>query len=87
MNKSNIIVAVVAITVLLVIGSAQTSRTVTGTVGRFQLLSGEHVVSGKTTTFDQKDVFRIDTLTGETSFFTTGYDRDGKVYTEWAPIK
>jgi len=87
MNKSNITAAVIAIAVLLVIGSAQTNRTASGQPGRYQLLSGEHVVNGKATVFDQKDVFHIDTETGATSVYTFGVDSNGKTYTEWLPIR
>jgi hypothetical protein len=44
-------------------------------------------VAGKTATFTQKDIFRIDTATGATSFYAAGYDKDGKVYFEWLSIK
>jgi hypothetical protein len=89
MNRTRLIIIASAAAVLLVVGNTQTSRaqTATTTAGRFQLLAGEHFITGKATGFDQKDVFRIDTATGATSFFAEGVDKDGKAYIEWQPIK
>jgi hypothetical protein len=88
MNKSNVAVVVIAIAFLLAVGNAQTTRTQAGgSVGRYQLLAGEHVVSGRSASFDNKDIFRIDTETGATSIFASGTDRDGKAYSEWLPIR
>ena len=87
MNRTNIAIVIATVAALLAIGNAQTRPQASGPVGRYQLLTGEHAMTGKTTSYDQKDVFRIDTVTGETSFYTAGYDRDGKVYSEWLPIR
>jgi hypothetical protein len=46
-----------------------------GPVGRYQLLAAEHLVVGKKTTYNSKDLFKIDTATGETVvLFSTGDD-------------
>lgn len=51
-------------------------------IGRFQLLAAEHLVVGKRASFTDKDIFRIDTATGETSVFISG---SGDNY--WKPIE
>jgi hypothetical protein len=85
-NRANIAILVIAVAVLLAIGNAQTNRT-ESVPGRYQLLAGETDFVGKTTMSVEKGVFRIDTVTGATSIYTAGFDRDGKTYSEWLPIK
>ena len=81
MSKANVTILVVAATVLLAVGSAQTNQpTATGPVGRYQLLYGEHEkiiiesggVAGKTT--EHKVILRIDTVTGKTNVWVEGVD-------------
>jgi hypothetical protein len=97
MNKANIVILVIAAAVLLAVGSAQTAA-VSEPVGRYQLLSGESVISGVprgTSGPDrQPQVLRIDTVTGKTSVWVKSSDAslakppDYKYtsYNYWLPI-
>lgn len=62
---------------------AKTSDRVPETqVGRYQLLAGEHLIVGKKAVYNDKDVFRIDTVTGKTDVYISG---GGDNY--WSEIK
>ena len=93
MNRTNIVLAIIAVAALLVTLSAQTNRTTpsaAGQTGRYQLLNGEYnVVTTDGSNLILKRVFRIDTVTGETSFYSVVLPDPPKIpkyISEWNPI-
>jgi|HubBroStandDraft_6_1064221.scaffolds.fasta_scaffold731844_1 hypothetical protein len=75
---------VILLGVMLIASNAQAPS---GQVGRYQLLAGKHDVSGKDQVVEQNDLFRIDTVTGVTSYYYAGVDKDGKAHSEWNTIR
>lgn len=45
-------------------------------VGRYQLLAAEHLIVGKKSIYNNKDLFRIDTITGKTEVYMSGGGQD-----------
>lgn len=90
MNRISVVVVAAAAAILMVSGNAQTSRTQTATaggqLGRYQLLAAEHNVEAKGVSLVEKDIFRIDTATGETSFYVADYST-GQLRAGWVPIR
>lgn len=92
MNRTNIVISVIAAAALLAVSSAQTNKPLpnSGQVGRYQLLYGEHeivAVNGRTTVV--KGIYRIDTATGTTSLYYTALADPAKgepFMNEWTPI-
>ena len=86
MKRTNIVVAVIAAAVLLLTaGSAQTGSG-EGVPGRWQLFAGEHWANAGKGSLEQKEILRIDTVTGETSVWRTGLDANGVYFNKWTPI-
>lgn len=91
MNRTNLVIALIAAFLLLIAGSAQTdlSRQQGATVGRYQLLAVEHLlmVPGMSTGGQSvKEVLRIDTATGATDVWRESVDR-GQLVNAWSPIR
>jgi hypothetical protein len=53
-------------------------------IGRFQLFQGTVAVSYTNSTENVPTVFRIDTVTGEVSYFVRGVGNDGKLDSFWS---
>ena len=90
MNRTYIAIAV-AVVIMLAVGSAQTSKPqlAAGPVGRYQLLYGEHHVADLGASGgdgDDKVILRIDTMTGRTSEWFNGRNKDGSFTSWWSPI-
>lgn len=95
MKRVNIVIAVVAVAILLAIGSAQTNKIApepdkpSSLVGRYQLVSGEHEIinQGGGSSLTEKAIFRIDTVTGATSYYVNALSGNSKPYIdEWRII-
>lgn len=79
---------------LLAIGAAQTrTQNQQGQAGRYQLLSAQYRWPGmdaerKVVFDDRQHLFRIDSVTGETSIllFRTTPDQNGQFQSFWSPI-
>lgn len=56
-------------------------------VGHFQLVSGDYVALSGNASIPEKDLFRIDTITGKTWKFATGIGSDRKVYQIWTEVQ
>ncbi len=57
-----------------------------GQIGRYQLLQGQYDIAGTGPAQKATGVFRIDTVTGETTFFINGIGNDGAPIQYWSPI-
>jgi hypothetical protein len=58
-----------------------------GQVARYQLLAAEHLVDEDKAGHNQKDLFRIDTITGKTWVYVTGNNVRGELKDIWSPIE
>ena len=92
MNTVNIAIAAFAAFILLAIGTAQTrGQTQPGQVGRYQLISTPFKWLGadsdnKAVIDETNRVFRIDTVTGDTSVLQFTTDQNRNVRTFWMPV-
>ena len=90
MNRINAAIVVIATAVLLAVGSAQTGKptATAGSIGRYQLLAGDYEVDSPTgLSITVKGIFRIDTATGATSFYSRVLPGNGNpLRNEWYPI-
>jgi C4-dicarboxylate-specific signal transduction histidine kinase len=84
MKEKLLWISIVLLGVMLIASNAQSPSS---QVGRYQLLGAKHDVSGKEQVFEQNDLFRIDTVTGVTSYYYAAVDKDGKVHSEWNAIR
>ncbi len=82
--KFALLVACSVVFAALVACSNQSSK---GPVGRFQLVTGQYVLSFNDSTSTVHGLFRIDTATGETKQFLAGTSKDGSTYAIWGPIR
>lgn len=55
-------------------------------VGRYQLFQGQFTIAGAESTQRGTDVFRIDTVTGETAVYINGMGNNGAPVQYWSPI-
>lgn len=85
MNRTSVVVVVIAVAALLAVGNAQTANPPQEPTGRYQLVSLQHQVVS-TTIRTEQDVLRIDTATGETSVWRTALG-NGTLVSKWEPIK
>jgi hypothetical protein len=83
-NKINLAIIVIAAAALLAVGNAQTGNQ--GPIGRYQLVAGEHEAAGSQSTATVKAILRIDTVTGQTSVWTTTVQDNGTVDSFWSTI-
>ena len=94
MTRSNIaiVLIVTAALVLVVIGAAQTrTQGQQGQPGRYQLLSAQYKwlatdAERKLVVDDQNQLFRIDTVTGDTAILAFRADQNSKMQSFWAPV-
>lgn len=91
MSRMSIATALIVAGLLIAVGSAQTGRgtaptaNTTGTIGRYQLMTGEYLYNGQATV-KQQGVFRIDSATGKTSLYTVGLNQQGQLVEYWHQI-
>jgi hypothetical protein len=85
MNKS---ILGFAIAIALAIAAiAQSPASDSGnSVGRYQLLSGEHEFISLSGSVKEKVILRLDTVTGKTSEWIQGKQADGSSGNLWSPI-
>jgi hypothetical protein len=94
MTRSNIAIVLIVTAALVVIGAAQTrTQSQQGQAGRYQLLSTKYNWPGidaqrKVVFDDGEHLFRIDSVTGETSIllFRAAPDQNGQFQSFWSPI-
>lgn len=92
MTRTNIAIVVIVITALLAIGTAQThTQGQQGQAGRYQLLSAQYKwlatdSEGKLVIDDRNQLFRIDTVTGETAILAFRADKNSQMHSFWVPI-
>jgi hypothetical protein len=90
--KVNVAVAVVLITVLFVVAAGQTrTQTPQGQPGRYQLISAPYKwlatdAANKLVVDDKQQLFRIDTITGETSILQFTPDQKRQMQGVWLPL-
>ena len=92
MNRTKIVIAVIAVAVLLAVGNAQTDKPQqpVGPVGRYQIHLVDHTVTVATASSGGsvvRDVLRVDTTTGEADVWRNGVSRDGQQFSAWSPIR
>jgi len=92
MTRTNIAIALIVTTALLAVGTAQTrTQAHEGQAGRYQLLSAQYKwlatdSDGKLVVDDQNQLFRIDTVTGETVVLGFRADQNRQMHSLWAPV-
>lgn len=93
MTGTNIIGIVLTVTAVLVaIGTAQTrTQAQQEQVGRYQLLSAQYKwlatdAEHKLVVDDQNQLFRIDTVTGDTVVLAFRADQKSNMHSFWAPV-
>ena len=91
MTRSNIAIVLIVTAALVVIGVAQTrTQGQQGQPGRYQLLSAQYKwlatdAERKLVVDDQNQLFRIDTVTGDTAILAFRADQNSKMQSFWAP--
>jgi hypothetical protein len=92
-TRSNVIAIVLIVTAALVaIGTAQTrTQGQQGQAGRYQRLSAQYkwLATGaecKLVVDDQNQLFRIDTVTGDTAVLAFRADQNSKMQSFWASV-
>jgi len=92
MTRTNIAIALIVTAALLAIGTAQTRiQGQQGQAGRYQLLSAQYKwlatdAERKLVVDDQHQLFRIDTVTGDTAVLVFRADQNSKMESFWAPV-
>lgn len=92
MTRSNIAIVLIVTAALVVIGVAQTrTQGQQGQPGRYQLLSAQYKwlatdAERKLVVDDQNQLFRIDTVTGDTAILAFRADQNSKMQSFWAPV-
>ncbi len=93
MTRTNIVAIILIVTAALVaIGGAQTrTQAQQGQAGRYQLLSAQYKwlatdAERKLVVDDQNQLFRIDTVTGDTAVLAFRADQNSKMQSFWAPV-
>jgi hypothetical protein len=88
----NIAIVLIVTAALLAIGTAQTrSQGQQGQVGRYQLLSAQYKwlatdSERKLVVDDQNQLFRIDTVTGETAVLAFRADQNSQMHSFWVAV-
>jgi hypothetical protein len=89
MKKVHVAIVIATVLVLLTFGNAQTTRSAPlangGAVGRFQIVVAEHQVLTNEPVI-AKSVFRIDTVTGQTSVYSCCTGTKGGFDERWRPV-
>ena len=90
MNKANLVIAAILTAALIAIGTAQTRiQGQLGQAGRYQLVGAPYkwqaTVDRKLVVDEQNHLFRIDTVTGETSILAFRMDQNN-LQSFWNPI-
>ena len=92
MTKTNVAIALVIITALVAIGAPQPgAQSQQGQVGRYQLLSAQHTsiaedIDHKIDVTKENDLFKIDTVTGET-YILGNVGENGRMTMRWVPVE
>jgi hypothetical protein len=92
MTRSNIAIVLIVTAALVVIGVAQTrTQGQQGQPGRYQLLNAQYKwlatdAERKLVVDDQNQLFRIDTVTGDTAILAFRADQNSKMQSFWAPV-
>jgi len=92
MTRTNVVIVLIAIAAVVAIGTAQTrTQGQQGQAGRYQLLSAQYKwlatdSEHKLVVDDQNQLFRVDTVTGETDVLAFRADQSSKMQSFWAPV-
>jgi opacity protein-like surface antigen len=92
MTRTNIAIVLIVTAALLAIATAQTrTQQGQGQVGRYQLLSAQYKwlatdSERKLVVDDRKQLFRIDTVTGETAVLAFRADENSQMHSFWVAV-